>query len=448
MHIPLTPPSVRELRGSVSPDRLFEVLVASIQSVPGDDGYLHWDKLLHLTPPSGLTAGEWWLRLKVARGEGRRSVPLRDRDGGLFSFMLPDSAQELLHRVDQEASGRIAIADTVTNPATRDRYVLTSLIEEAITSSQLEGASTSRKVAKEMLQSGREPQTHSERMISNNFRAMQFVVEHQQRDMSPDFLFEIHRIVTAGTLDDDGAAGRLQVPGEVRVRLFGDGDQVLHNPPPAEELPERLRLMCDFANGSAETGWVHPVVRSIILHFWMGYDHYFEDGNGRTARAVFYWSMLRQGYWLSEFLTISTILRKGATAYAQSFLLTESDDNDLTYFILHQLRVLDRALTDLEKYLQRKLTEVAEVESLLRAGTGLNHRQRALLGEALRDPHAVYNIDGHRRLHQVTYQTARTDLLDLAERELLIQDRVGRAFIFIPPVDLGDRLRALGPASR
>lgn len=446
MHIPLVPPSMRELRDSISPDRLFEVLVAGIDGVPGDDGYLHWDKLMHLTPPSGLSAREWWFRLKVARGEGRRSVPLRDADGGWFSFMLPDTAQELLHRVDQEAGGRIAFADTVTNPATRDRYVLTSLIEEAITSSQLEGASTSRKVAKEMLQSGREPQTHSERMIANNFQALQFVVEHQHREMTPAFLFEIHRIVTAGTLDDDGAVGRLQLPGEVRVRVFGDGEQVLHTPPPAEELPARLQIMCDFANGSAETGWIHPVVRSIALHFWMGYDHYFEDGNGRTARAVFYWSMLRQGYWLSEFLTISTILRKGATAYAHSFLLTETDDNDLTYFVLYHLRVVDRALTDLEKYLHRKMVEVAEVESLLRAGTGLNHRQRALLGEALRDSHAVYTIDGHRRLHQVTYQTARTDLLDLADRELLVQDRVGRAFIFIPPADLGDRLRSLGPA--
>lgn len=348
--------------------------------------------------------------------------------------------------MDQEASGRITIADTVTNPATRDRYVLTSLIEEAITSSQLEGASTSRKVAKEMLRSGREPVTHSERMIANNFKAMQFVVKNQQRTMTPDFLYEIHRIVTAGTLDDDDAAGRLQRPEEVRVRVFGDGEQVLHTPPLAAELPARLDVMCDFANGSLETGWIHPVVRAIVLHFWMGYDHYFEDGNGRTARAVFYWSMLRQGYWLSEFLTISTILRKAATAYANSFLLTESDDNDLTYFVLHHLRVLDKALTDLQKYLQRKMAEVAEVESLLRPGTGLNHRQRALLGEALRDSHAVFTIDGHRRLHQVTYQTARTDLLDLTDRELLTQDRVGRAYVFIPSADLGAHLRSLGPS--
>lgn len=188
---------------------------------------------------------------------------------------------------------------------------------------------------------------------------------------------------------------------------------------------------------------MHPVVRAIVLHFWLGYDHYFEDGNGRTARAVFYWAMLRQDYWLTEFLTISTILHKAPVAYAQSFLLTETDDNDLTYFLIFHLGVLKRALAALEAYLERKIQEVQEVEALVRGSSGLNHRQRALVGDALRDAHARYTIEGHRASHAVVYQTARSDLLDLIERGLLEQRREGRAFVFAPPRDLGERLRSL-----
>ena len=58
-------------------------------------------------------------------------------------------------------------------------------------------------------------------------------------------------------------------------------------------------------------GFIHPMIRSIILHFWLAYDHPFVDGNGRTARALFYWSMLRHGYWLFEFISISQIILKG-----------------------------------------------------------------------------------------------------------------------------------------
>ena len=57
------------------------------------------------------------------------------------------------------------------------RFLVNSLMEEAIRSSQLEGATTSRRVAKEMLRTGREPRDRSERMIANNYRALQFMRE-------------------------------------------------------------------------------------------------------------------------------------------------------------------------------------------------------------------------------------------------------------------------------
>jgi Fic family protein len=431
---------------SIDSARLGHVLAVDMPSVAGDDGYLHWDKLLHLAPPVGLNHKEWWFRLKLERAAGRKRTPLLDTAGEPFTVSLPDAAAEMLHTVDQKASGRIRMAESVTNPASRDRYVISSLIEEAITSSQLEGASTTRRVAKEMLRTGRPPRDRSERMIFNNYRAMQYVAANRSREITPARIFELHRLVTFGTLDDPIAAGRLQRPGEDRVQVWGHEDQLLHTPPPAEELPSRLDAFCSFANGDRRDGWMHPVVRAIVLHFWLGYDHYFEDGNGRTARAIFYWAMLRQDYWLTEFLTISTILRKAPVAYAHSFLLSETDDNDLTYFLIFHLGVLMRALASLEGYLERKMKEVQEVEALVRGDSGLNHRQRALLGDAMRDVHARYTIQGHQASHAVVYQTARTDLLDLVSRGLLTQRREGKAFVFLPPADLGERLRQLtGP---
>ena len=444
MHIPLKPPALADIITTIDRDRLLDVLSTGAQSARGAGGYPHWDKIIHLEPPDGLTHQEWWAAIKLGRNSGRRPVPLVAVDGSRFTISLPDAALELLHTVDQQASGRLGVSDSVTNPATRDRYVISSLIEEAITSSQLEGASTSRKVAKEMLRTGRPPRDRSERMISNNYQAMRYVAANRDSPMSPEMLFELHRIVTHGTLDDPTAAGRLQRPDEVRVQVFGtDEGEVLHTPPPAIELPDRLLAMCEFANGGGMDGWLHPVARAVVLHFWAGYDHYFEDGNGRTARAIFYWSMLQQGYWLAEFLTISTILRNAPIAYAQSFLLSETDDNDLTYFLIYHLDVLVRALDSLQDYLDRKIEEVREVEALVRGDSGLNHRQRALLGDALRDVHARYTIEGHRTSHNVVYQTARTDLLDLVDRGLLEKRRDGKAFAFVPPADLSARLRRL-----
>ena len=198
-----------------------------------------------------------------------------------------------------------------------------------------------------------------------------------------------------------------------------------------------------FRQSRPSDAFLHPVVKAILLHFWLAYDHPFIDGNGRTARALFYWSMLSQGYWLAEFVSISGILRKAQAKYARSFLYSETDENDVTYFIDAQLDVIRRAIDELHRYLKRKLTEVRATEQLLGASVSLNHRQIALLSHSLRHPGTRYSIASHKTSHGVTYQTARTDLLDLEARDLLVKSRSGKMFHFTPVPDLDKRLREL-----
>jgi Fic family protein len=418
--------------------------VLSVDITPNQDGkYLHWDELRHRTPPGGLSHKEWWLGIKHARLSMSHPLPLKDADGGAFTYSMPDPVLERLHKIDQRASGRIEISELVTNPSTRDRYVISSLMEEAITSSQLEGATTSRLVAREMIRSGREPRDKSERMILNNYHAMDFVRQNQREKLTPALIRELHTIVTDGTLDDSAAAGKLQLPGDKRVQVVSPQDEVLHTPPPAEQLPERMEALCRFANGQMPEGFLHPVIRAIIVHFWLAYDHPFLDGNGRTARALFYWSMLQEGYWLAEFLTISKILTNAPSQYARSFMYTETDSRDTTYFIVYNLKVIIRAIEELHQYLQRKMAEVKKIESLLKNKSEFNRRQLDLLGHALRNPGAIYTVQSHRSSHSVTKQTARTDLQKLEKRELLVRGMLGKAYYFVSPEDLPDRLRNL-----
>ena len=170
----------------------------------------------------------------------------------------------------------------------------------------------------------------------------------------------MHAVVTEDTLDEAHSAGRMQTPTDLRVKVWDEQTgEILHDPPPADQLPDRLRLMCDFANGTVEAqGYLHPIVKAIVLHFWLAHDHPFADGNGRTARALFYWHMLREGYWLTEFISISSLIRKAPVKYARSFLWTETDANDLTYFVLAQLGIIAQSIDALENYIARKSSEL------------------------------------------------------------------------------------------
>lgn len=442
MRLPSPAPSLTDLFATAD---LNEDLPLALRAGVGpvvDGRYLHWDSLRRRTPPDGLTHRQWWLGVKLGRQPLLRPLPLRAADGRPFMYSMPDPVLEQLHWLDQHAAGEIVVSETIRDIDDRRRYLVTSLFEEAIRSSQLEGAAATRQVAKDMLQSGRRPRDRGERMILNNFEAMSRLRVLAGSALTPDVVFDLHRVLTRDTLANPTAAGRLQRSDEVRVHVEARDGTMTHSPPPAHELPDRMKAMCAFANGESDTGFTHPVVRAILVHLWLGYDHPFEDGNGRTARALFYRQMLASKYWLFEYVSISRLLLKAPAQYGRAFLYTETDDFDATYFLLYQLTIIRRAIEDLMAFLRRKMAEVRETLQLLR-GTDLNHRQVALLTHALRHAGAEYTFATHSITHRVTHQSARTDLLDLESRGLLERRVVGRKFYFRPVRDIETRLAAI-----
>ncbi len=456
MKLPVTPPDITAIMDRTFKEpggikKLGELLsTRRLGPAPGGQ-YRHWDTFRQITPPEGLTSEEAWFGVKTARQSLYRQLPLLDTTGRPFQYALPSPLLEMLHKIDRDASGNIEGSDQVANPSTRNTYLFKSLVEEAITSSQLEGAATTRKVAKAMIQEGREPRTLGERMILNNYQAMLRVRKVVDHELTPGIVFDLQRIVTEGTLDDPDAVGRFRRDDE-EIVIEDETGRRLHTPPKAGELTARLEAMCEFANGHGATEFMPPVVRAILLHFWLAYDHPFVDGNGRTARALFYWAMARQGYWLCEYVSISRILKKARGAYARAYLYTESDENDATYFLLYQSRVVLQAIAELQQYLARKRAELRDTEEVL-AQTRLlrdelNPRQLALINHALKNSDARYTVESHQRSHGVSYETARSDLLRLANLEILNQRKIGRAFAFYVPHDLRRRLEARAASIR
>jgi Fic family protein len=378
--------------------------------------------------------------MKIGRWRNAKQLPLLDKKGNPFQFHVPDDVAQQLHMIDMGAGGRIGMPAPVTNPQTRDQYLVSSLIREAITSSQLEGAVTTREVAKELIRTGRSPRDRSERMILNNFRTMREIIDLRDKPLTPDMIFHIHGKVTDGTLDKPDAGGRFRRADET-ITVEDDTGKIFHHPPKAEELPERMDRMCAFANGESPGYFIHPAVRAMLLHFWLAYDHPFLDGNGRTARALFYWAMLHHGYWLFEFVSISDILRRAPARYYTAFLHTETDDNDATYFLVHQAEVIRRAILHLHAYIDRKTKDLEESQQLLKKWGTLNHRQVAIIGHAMRHPGTTYTIEGHQRSHDTAYDTARRDLLELAKEKLLTMTKRGRAMIFTAAPDLAEELK-------
>ena len=260
MRKPETPPTFQKLLSRLSkPERLFEIIQA-VGSPTTDGRYQHWDELKYRKPPEGLTREDWWLGLKFHRQTGSRPVPLKDTAGNNFRFSVPDLVTDLLHQIDRGGGTFVEIPEQVTSAEHRDRYVVRSLMEEAITSSQLEGAVTTREVAKKMLAENRKPRDRSERMIVNNYVTMRRILDLKDKPLTPEMVFQIHREISENALDIPDGAGRFRRADE-EINVSDIEGTVFHTPPPAKELPARLEAMCDFANGKTPDSFVHPVIR-------------------------------------------------------------------------------------------------------------------------------------------------------------------------------------------
>ena len=446
MKVPQTPPDFNKSLGRATKDQKKLSLIIRQKATDARGRYLHWDDLRFKQPPDGLSIEEAWAGMKIARLQQRRDTPFLSKDGHTFRYVESDQVRWLLHWIDGKVTGNFVMPVPLDNQTIGKTFHVSSLIEEAFSSSRLEGAATTRAVAKAMLREGRQPRNKSERMIWNNYQAMEFIGRHKNDPLTDSMIFELHKIVTEHTLDDPNMAGVLRRPSDTVVVEDSEGN-VLHDPPHASELPRRLRRLCDFANspafGSEGTSFLHPVIQAIILHFMIGYDHPFVDGNGRTARALFYWHMIRSGYSLAQYISISRIMTKAPIQYGRAYLETETDDYDLTYFIIHQLKVIKQSVEELIRHLEQKARELVELESnLMLPGheRDFNYRQLEVLKSGVERPGLMISIKDHSRANRVTYQTARSDLLSLAESGLLNKRIIGKQFVFIAPPDLRSRV--------
>jgi len=410
-----------------------------------DVQYFHWEELRHRAPPAGVESLDWWYALKLKRSMSARSYPeLQGFGGRALTVSMIAAMEAQLVQCDRQLAGEIAHQGASLDAQTRDRYLSSALMEEAIHSSLFEGAVSTREIAKDMLRERREPINQHERMIVNNHKAMLRLRELAKQPLTVEAVLNLHAILVDGTLKHPEQAGRIQSPNDERIVVWDQKSQsAVHTPPPAEELPARMERLVAFANGEDIEGdrYTHPVLRSILLHFELAFDHPFADGNGRTARALFYWSMLRHGYWLAEFVSISRLIYQHPDPYRRAFLYVESDPQDVTYFVRQQLDLIRNAINELHAYVDRKRRDMDTMRALIRRRDDLNNRQLALLDHALRHPDAAYTHESHASSHRISIMAARGDLQDLVRAKFLRQEKSGKKFVYRPVPRLDSKLK-------
>lgn len=401
-----------------------ESLISLINKI--NDKYEYWDTVKYKPLPNGCSSSrELWLRTKASRV--LTTVYPWQKYGLLFG--LTNKMQRLCHEFDLNFGGTWEGRSMIPSES-RERYLVSSLMEEAIYSSMMEGAATTRKVAKEMLRRKITPKDKSQQMIHNNYQTIQFIVENKYNMLTPELVMHIHRLMTEKTLVNPDDAGRLRTNDNVVVEN-GITHEVVHVPPPYQVLPIFINDLCDYFNETDAKVFIHPIIRGIIVHYMVAYMHPFVDGNGRTARALFYWYMLKEKYWLTEYMSISRVIANSKKSYEKAFQYVAADDNDLGYFITYNLRVLEQAFKQLQDYIKRKQEERVAANIFLQIGD-INERQAQILKMFMDNPKEVITVRSLQDKFMISPTTAKTDIIGLLQKGLLTEiafNKVKRGYI-------------------
>ena len=365
--------------------------------------YEYWDKAKYKKLPEGFTPQMLWANVKASRL--RSMIPVWNKYS--INLCVTSQMQRLCHEFDMKF-GSFWEVEGDTQSSEKKYYLSSSLMEEAIYSSKMEGASTTRIVAKDMLRKKKSPQNKSQQMIVNNYNTIQYIVEHKDEPLTEELLLTIHRLMTEKTLDNPEDAGRFRTNDKVVVADMVEGD-IIYTPPSFQEIPEFVESLCDFFNNDNPRTFIHPIIRGIIVHFMLAFMHPFVDGNGRTARALFYWYMLKEGYKLTEYMSISRVIAKSKSNYEKAFRYVENDGNDMGYFVAYNLGALEISFQQLRDYIQRKQREKSAANSFMMAGN-INQRQALVLQRLKEEPETIFTVKDVQEQFSVSSMTARKDL--------------------------------------
>ena len=368
------------------------------------DDYLYWDKIKYKC--KDIKPEDLWNAVKLHRLINSNNIKFGKYR---FQYMITDYMQRALHLFDMHIGGtlgsNIGIAET-----DKTKFIISSIMEEAISSSQMEGANTTRKKAKEMIQQEQKPKNKSEQMIMNNFITMKHIVQHKDEEITPEKILYIHKLISNKTLDDYNDEGQFRDNDDIHVVNYIDSE-IVHTPPSKDELNDLIKDLCEFFNNES-SNFIHPIIKGCVIHFMVGWIHPFTDGNGRTARAIFYWYMLKKGYWLTEYLSISRIIKDTKNQYERSYLYSEIDENDLSYFVTYHIKTMEKAYDALKLYINRKQKEVFQAAKFMKIAF-VNERMAQILKIVNDDSDRILNIKEIEKRFNISNFTARSDLKTL-----------------------------------
>lgn len=244
--------------------------------------------------------------------------------------------------------------------------------------------------------------------------------------LSEDVIKKMHAIITEGSEDEKNAPGRYR---NHIVKVGNEEHGGIYTPPKIfDDIQNLMKEFIEWIN-SPELLDKDPVIRAVLIHYYLALIHPFGDGNGRTSRAIEA-MMLRAAGFRFVYNMLSNFYYKHIDEYFWAFSLSERNaDADITPFLEFHLKGLIESLEGIRTRIFsmiRKFT-LKDYYSFLRKKRKITQRQYDLINMLLGTTKSfvlkdLFEDEQLKIIYRKTSErTARRDIKNLLEQRLLKQ---------------------------
>ena len=361
-----------------------------------------------------------WREIEEGRHRKANPLGLLDKRGKPFWFVFSPALLDLISGIERN---RGFLASLTLPKKSLDRLASEKEKREAYYSSHIEGAVTSLEVALLHLNkpSRKDYGDESLQMIVNNRDALEYIRGRSANPFSHKMICELHKILVWNTHKQ-----RPITIGEYRkgpIYVIDGRGQTVYEGPPASEVMRMMDSYVRWVNSISET---HPLIKAALVHLYFVHVHPFDDGNGRSARALSNLYLMKQDYQFINFLAPSDYFDHYRSEYYRAIQNAEAHDSDATFFILYYLTALAEQLKNVQTEIAKE-TKVKDIRNLLsqKVQAELDKKQIKALQWMLEHPEKM-TTNKYCKLGQCSDETARKDFNRLLEADLIQKIGGGR----------------------
>jgi Fic family protein len=287
-----------------------------------------------------------------------------------------------------ECKGMIDVVKGIPlEPEMRSHLLQVALIKGAMATTAIEGNTLSEEEVEGILNGKSVPESrrYMEIEVKNVIDALnvllkEVIVDEDIQLVTPQLILRFHKMIGQNLGEHLEA-----IPGQFRKNNVVVGN---YRGPEYKEVQDLMKKLCEWLRAEfhfeEHQSFLDAIIQAIVTHVYIAWIHPFGDGNGRTARLLEFYLLLRWG--LPDFAShiLSNFYNQTRTEYYRQ-LDSARKSGDLSRFVAYAVSGLRDGLSEVSKTVSSHLLEVSwknyvyEVFDEKGAGGDADKRRRDLV---------------------------------------------------------------------